>query len=375
MDFGLVWRYTARRKLGENGIMPDIMQFVPILIVGFAGSLVLTPLSRQIAMRLGVVDKPNQRKIHLDHKPMMGGLAIYVALAAALMLFSPKQYIAEFGAVLVGAAFLALVGLLDDRYELSARVRLIAQIAAASGLVVMGIKMRFLGTEWVDVPMTVIWVVVMTNATNYLDNMDGQSAGMTAIAAFFYMLIAFSQGLTLVSSLAAAVLGSALGFLVYNFNPSSTFMGDMGALPLGFILAVLAIKLEFDQAFSLRWLIPVFVLALPVFDVNLVTWTRVFEGRSPAEAGKDHSSHRLMSLGFSQRPTLVLIYGFCVLFGGLALLVSASPPDVALRLVVFGLLLLVGLAGLMVWLRQRYQKRPLPAANTPSVPIETPQVN
>src|SRR5690606_13881126 len=338
--------------------MPDIMQFVPILIVGFAGSLALTPLSRQIAMRLGVVDKPNQRKIHLDHKPMMGGLAIYVALAAALLLFSPPRHIREFGAVLAGAAVLAVLGLIDDRYDLPWRTKLPVMVLAALGLVLTGIRANLSGIPLVDGTITVIWIVAITNATNYLDNMDGQSTGMTAIAAFFFMLIAFTQGLSLVSLLAAAVLGSALGFLVHNFNPSSTFMGDMGALPLGFILAVLAIKLEFEAPFSLRWLIPVFVLALPVFDINLVTWTRILEGRSPAEAGKDHTSNRIMSLGFSQRGTLVLIYGACTLFGTIALLVSAAPASEALKLTIFGIVLLLALAVLMVWIRQRFQKPP-----------------
>ncbi|MBZ0301838.1 MAG: undecaprenyl/decaprenyl-phosphate alpha-N-acetylglucosaminyl 1-phosphate transferase [Anaerolineae bacterium] len=338
--------------------MPEIMQFVPILIVGFAGSLALTPLSRQLAMRLGVVDKPNQRKIHLDHKPMMGGLAIYVALAAALLLFSPPRHVREFGAVLAGAAVLALLGLIDDRYDLSWRTKMPIMLLAAAALVATGVRMNFFGLPLLDGAMTVIWIFVITNATNYLDNMDGQSAGVTAIAAFFFMLIALTQNLSLVSLLAAAVLGSAFGFLVYNFNPSSTFMGDMGALPLGFILAVLAVKLEFDQPFSLRWLIPVFVLALPVFDVNLVTWTRLFEHRSPAQAGKDHTAHRLLSMGFGQRGTLLIVYGICVVFGGLALLISAAPSDIALRLAGFGVLLLGVLAGLMIWLRQRYQKPP-----------------
>lgn len=338
--------------------MAEVMQFVPILIVGFATSLGLTPLSRQIAMRLGVVDKPNQRKIHVDHKPMMGGLAIYVALTVAVVLFSPPRHLAELGAVLAGAAFLAMLGLLDDRYDLPARTRLVAQGIAALGVVAIGIRMNFSGLALIDIPMTVIWVVVITNATNYLDNMDGQTAGMTAIASFFFMVIAISQGLSLVSSLAAALLGSALGFLVYNFNPSSTFMGDMGALPLGFMLAVLAIKIQFDQPFSLLWFMPVFVLALPVFDVNLVTWTRIFEGRSPAQAGKDHTSHRLLAKGFGQRQVLLLIYSFCVIFGALGLLVMVSPPEIVLRLVVFGLLLLAGLALLMIWLRRRYQPQP-----------------
>ena len=338
--------------------MPEIMQFVPILIVGFAASLALTPLSRQIAMRLGFVDKPNQRKIHLDNKPMMGGLAIYIALTIALLLFSPPRHVAALGAVLAGAAALAVLGLIDDRYDLSWRSKTIVQVMAAFGIVLTGVRMHLTGIVLIDVLATVFWIFAITNAINYLDNMDGQSAGVTAIAAFFFVLIAFTQGLSLVSLLAAAVLGSAVGFLVYNFNPSSTFMGDMGALPLGFILSVLAIKLKFDQPFSLDWLIPVFVLALPVLDVNLVTWTRIFEGRSPTEAGKDHTAHRIMSLGLGQRPTLALIYSFCGVFGFLGLLLSATPEAIGLRLSVFGLLLIALYVMVMVWLRQHYHKQP-----------------
>jgi UDP-GlcNAc:undecaprenyl-phosphate/decaprenyl-phosphate GlcNAc-1-phosphate transferase len=336
--------------------MTEIMQFVPILVVGFALSLGLTPVSRQIAMRLGVVDKPNHRKIHKDHKPLMGGLAIYVGLALALILFSPPRHLRELGGVLAGATFLALVGLVDDRYELGPRTKYAAQIIAALGVVASGIYIHLTHSLWLDIPISVFWICSITNALNYLDNMDGLSAGVSAVAAFFFMLIAFSQGLILVSLLAAAVLGSALGFLVYNFNPSSTFMGDMGALPLGFILSVLAIKLQFDQKFSLLWLVPIFVLALPVFDVNLVTFTRIFEGRSPAQAGKDHTSHRLMSVGFGQRQTLLILYGGCGLFGIIALLVSAAPPDIAIRLTIFGVLLMGGLVVLMVWIRQRFQQ-------------------
>lgn len=343
--------------------MPEVMQFVPILAVGFAMALGLTPLSRQIAMRLGVVDKPNQRKIHLDHKPLMGGLAIYVALALAVMLFSPPRHLRELGAVLAGAAALALVGLLDDRYGLSARLRLGVQALAALGLVAFGIRMNLTGLLLPDAALTVLWVVALTNAANFMDNMDGLTAGLSAVAAFFFLVIAITQGLSLVSSLAAALLGSALGFLVYNFNPSSTFMGDMGALPLGFILGVLALKIQFEQPFSVYWLGPVLVLALPLFDITLVVVTRLLEGRSPAQAGKDHTSHRLMSLGFSQRQTLFLLGLACVLFGALGFLVSATPPDIALKLGAFGLLLLAALFALMMWVRRRFQQPALAPAD------------
>ena len=123
------------------------MEYVPIMIVGFAASLGLTPISRTIAMRLGVVDKPNQRKIHFDHKPMMGGLAIYVAFALALLMFSPPQHLVELGAVLSGAALLALIGLLDDRYNLGIRVRLVAMSVAAVVLLLAGIQIRLFGTH------------------------------------------------------------------------------------------------------------------------------------------------------------------------------------------------------------------------------------
>lgn len=335
----------------------DAMQFVPILIVGFAASLGFTPVSRRIAMRLGVVDKPNQRKIHQDHKPLMGGLAIYGALVLSLLLFSPPQHLRELAAILAGASFLAIVGLLDDRYNLGIRIRLLAMIAASLGLVLAGISIQLFKSPWIDIPLTVLWVLTVTNAANFMDNMDGLTAGFTAIAAGLFVVIAFSQGLTLVTSLAAALAGSAVGFLIYNFNPSSIFMGDMGALVLGFILAVLGIKLKFGtQPLNVTWMIPILVLALPLFDITLVVVTRLLEGRSPAEAGKDHTSHRLMSIGFSQRQTLFILYGTCILFGLIGVLVGAAPPDIALRIGLAGLSFLAILFLLMMWIRVRYQK-------------------
>ncbi|MEZ4668948.1 MAG: MraY family glycosyltransferase [Anaerolineae bacterium] len=340
----------------------DAMQFVPILVFGFAASLGLTPVSRRIAMRLGVVDKPNQRKIHQDHKPLMGGLAIYVAFALSLLLFSPPQHLRELASILAGTAFLALIGLLDDRYNLGIRIRLVAMIIAALGLVAAGIQIKLFGSPFIDVPLTVLWVLALTNATNFMDNMDGLTAGFTTIASGFFVLIAFSQGLTLVSSLAAALMGSAVGFLIYNFNPSSIFMGDMGALVLGFVLAVLGIKLKFAQPPNVTWMVPLLVLALPLFDIGLVVITRLLEGRSHAQAGKDHTSHRLMSIGFSQRQTLFILYGACIIFGTLGLLVGAAPPEIGLRLGLTGLFTLAGLFLLMMWIRMRYQKDQLPTS-------------
>jgi UDP-GlcNAc:undecaprenyl-phosphate/decaprenyl-phosphate GlcNAc-1-phosphate transferase len=343
----------------------DSLSFLPIMVVGFAASLSLTPLTRQLALRLGIVDKPNQRKIHNDHKPLMGGFAIYVAFTVSLLLFSPPQHLVELSAVLAGSAFLAVVGLADDRYNLGIRVRLVAMIVAAIGLILSGIQIHLFHTPFLDIPLTILWVLTITNATNFMDNMDGLTAGFSAIAAAFFVIIALSQGLTLVSSLAAALVGSAVGFLIYNFNPSSIFMGDMGALVLGFVLAVLGIKLTFGtQPPGITWMVPILVLALPLFDITLVVITRLLEGRSPAQAGKDHTSHRLMSMGLSQRQTLLVLYGSGLLFGGAAVLVSTADPLLALPLGILSLALLVGLFLFMMWVRRRFQADQI-AALTP----------
>jgi UDP-GlcNAc:undecaprenyl-phosphate GlcNAc-1-phosphate transferase len=339
------------------------MQFFPVLVVGFTASLGLTPLSRQIAMRLGVVDKPNQRKIHKDHKPLMGGLAIFAAFALALLAFNIHRSFSQLGAVMLGATLVAGIGLLDDRYGLGIRIRLIVAALAGCIAAAYGVRFGITGVAILDAALTVFWIVAITNAVNFLDNMDGLAAGLSSIAAAFFLAIALAQGLTVVSSLAAALLGSAVGFLIYNFNPASTFMGDMGALMLGFVLAVLGVKVDMVLGDpGPRWLVPLLVLALPAFDIVLVIFTRLAEGRSPGEAGKDHTSHRLMSLGLSQRQTLFVLYGGCLFFGvaGLALSVTTGPGAwVGALAVIVG----VGaLYGLMIWIRQTRQLRPSKAA-------------
>jgi UDP-GlcNAc:undecaprenyl-phosphate GlcNAc-1-phosphate transferase len=337
----------------------DSLQFFPALVVGFAASLGFTPLSRQIAMRLGVVDKPNYRKIHHDHKPLMGGLAIYLAFGLAVILFAPPQHIVELGAMLAGASLLAVIGLLDDRYNLSARTRFIAMGIAASGMIAAGVQLDWFHTPLLDYPLTLFWIIAITNALNFLDNMDGLTAGLSAISAGVFLAIALSQGLILVSILAAALLGSAIGFLAYNFNPASTFMGDMGALVLGFVLSILAIKIDYwAQPPSAAWAIPLLALAMPIFDINLVIFTRLAEKRSPLEAGKDHTSHRLMALGLTQRKTLIVMYIGAVFFGGVALALTVASPTLAWVIVGLCAALIGAMYALMISIRRNFQQKP-----------------
>ena len=330
------------------------LQFIPIMVVGFGAALCLTPLTRQIAMRLGVTAAPNQRNIHQRHVPLMGGAAIYVAFVLSVLLFSPPDHLRELGAIVAGASLLALVGYLDDRRHVSPRVRLSAMTLAAILAALAGIQIRLFNNPFIDIPLTLFWVVALINAVNWIDNMDGLAAGTAAIASGFFLVLALTQGQILVSMLAAAIFGSALGFLIYNFNPSSTFMGDMGAYTLGFVLAILAIKLKFAaQPLNVTWMVPVFVLALPILDINLAIATRLLERRPLMLAAKDHVSHRILDLGATQRQTLALLYLFSVVFGLAALFVSQADVPDALALGGVFVLALAGVFCLLVFIRWR----------------------
>ncbi len=336
-----------------------MMQFVPIMIASFAAALGLTPVARGLARRFDVVDHPSSRKIHTSATPYLGGLAIYGGMALALILFSPRDYLVETLAIGAGASWLALVGLLDDRYSLPPWQKFLAQFVAGIVLVLAGVRIRLTGLPLADAGLTILFVATITNAVNFLDNMDGLAAGLTGIAAGFFFILAVGEGQGLVASLAAAICGSAIGFLIFNFSPASIFMGDMGSLVLGFMLAVLAIKLRFNMPLSIStWSVPLLVLGLPVFDISLVVFTRLREGRSPAEAGKDHTSHRLVQMGLSPRNAVLVLYAVCVGLGFMAVIVNRTPPPTATVLIGLTLLLaLVAFVGLEVF-RHRQRQNP-----------------
>src|SRR5438552_3589099 len=280
--------------------------FLPLIIVGFAASLGLTPLTRQIARRIGLMDAPSGRKVHRTPIPLMGGLAIYGAFLLALLLFRNwPQYVVELGAILVGATWLAVIGFIDDRFELSPWAKFPAQALAALLVIALGIRVDLFNAPVLDGLLTFLWIVGIINAINFLDNMDGLAAGVSAIVSLFIFILAITQGQYLVAPLAAALCGSTIGFLIYNFNPATTFMGDMGSMVLGFVLAVLGIKLKFNIPLAVSWSIPLLVMGLPLFDTTLVVFTRLREGRSPLQGGKDHTSHRLAGMGLSHRMAVI----------------------------------------------------------------------
>lgn len=307
-------------------------------------SLVLTPLARTLAIRMDFVDCPGERKVHLSSTPYLGGAAIWVACMAAMLL--RYQNLSHVTAWAIGGTLLLLVGLWDDRNGLDPQFKLIAQSCAALVTVVWGDSFHVFGVAPLDWALTLFWIVGLSNAVNLLDNMDGLSAGTTGISCFFLFLIAALNGQFLVAGLALSLVGATLGFLRYNFaRPSATiFMGDAGSLFLGFTLAFAGVRLRLPVPPLWDLLIPVLVLGLPILDTTLVTIMRIRAGRPVSLGGKDHCSHRLVALGYSQRQAVLALYALAGFFGlfGLAV-VRYGTQDAAVRLGILAFVTFVAL--------------------------------
>lgn len=305
-----------------------------------------TPVARWVAARADIVDRPSGRKLHLEPIPLLGGAAIYAAFILALLLFGDRFYIPQLVGIFIGATLVSFLGVWDDRQTISPLLKLAGQTLAALVLIATGVRVElFPGVVW-DTLVTLLWVVGITNALNLLDNMDGLSGGIAAIAAGFFLLLAALSGQFLVGSLAAALLGACLGFLRYNFNPAQIFMGDAGSLFLGFVLAAVGIKLRFpDNTYAVTWMIPVLVLGLPIFDTTLVFISRLRRGVNPfTAAGKDHISHRLVARGWTHREAVMALYLTACALGAIAIFVSRAGMREAY--VVGSVVALAGLYGL-----------------------------
>ncbi len=287
--------------------MAPYMLILASALIIVVGSM---PLVKWAAARWGFMDEPSARKVHARPTPRLGGAAIYLGCIAALLVFSDRFYVSQLVSILVGATLVSFLGVWDDRQGLRPLLKLIGQGLAAGILIASDIEVGFLHNPVLNLAATLLWVVGITNALNLLDNMDGLSGGVATVASIFFFLLAVMSGQYLVGSLAAALLGACLGFLYYNLNPASIFMGDTGSLFIGFVLAALGIKLRFpDNVDFVTWMIPLVVLGLPIFDTALVVISRLRRGRNPLTTpGKDHVSHRLVAMGATQREAVLLLY-------------------------------------------------------------------
>jgi UDP-GlcNAc:undecaprenyl-phosphate GlcNAc-1-phosphate transferase len=310
--------------------MGYLAPLLPPLLVAFGSALVLTPLCRRVASRLGMLDRPSGKKIHAHPTPLLGGPAIALAYAAGVLAAGPVDQVSA--TILVAGGLTLLLGIHDDIDPQAVGVRwwlrLLFQGFLAIFVIFPGITLGFLGTPWLSLPMTFLWIVGITNAFNLLDNMNGLSAGVAAIAGATFAVLASRYADVGPEQLptaraAAALAGACLGFLPSNFR-SRIFMGDAGSLFIGFTLACLAALGSWKSPTApTSIIIPLLVLAYPIFDTTLVVILRLRRGQSPFVGGRDHSSHRLVNLGLGRVEAVLLIYLFSLSHALTALLVSS----------------------------------------------------
>ncbi|MCA9968946.1 MAG: undecaprenyl/decaprenyl-phosphate alpha-N-acetylglucosaminyl 1-phosphate transferase [Anaerolineales bacterium] len=298
---------------------------IVVFLIALSLTLFSIPWVRRLAIGIGFVDAPAQRKLHSTPMPLMGGVAMFGGAIAAVLLVYRGQPPRQVLGILLALTIVALTGLWDDRYGLPAWAKLGGQVLGFAVLAYFGVRVRLPVPDWLNYGVTLLWLAGISNAINFLDNMDGLSAGVSAVAAAFMLLLGAINGQFLVAALAAAVLGACLGFLRYNFKPAQIFMGDAGSLFLGFVLAILGLELNFpERPDTVTWMVPVMILGLPIFDTTLVVISRIRRGVSPNTAGKDHVSHRLVRLGFSQREAVLVLYLVCGVFGMIGIFLTRA---------------------------------------------------
>lgn len=328
--------------------MPDQMYHLIAFIVSALVVLWTTPIVKIVGIKSGRVDKPGERKVHQRPMVRLGGVAIFAGTLTSLLIvwwlggfgiLPTKTEWEVWGVTLGGLAFF-LIGLADDLFNLSPLVRLLMQVIVAGCAWWMGIRIDFLSVPfdglvqigWLSLPITVIWLVGMANAINWIDGLDGLAAGVSGIAAVVMLIVALFMQQPAAALIAAALAGGTLGFLRYNFNPAQIFMGDGGAYFIGFTLAGVGVIGLVKSTAVTAVLLPYLILAVPIVDMSAVILARLRHGKSPFVADKRHLHHRLLEAGLSHRLAVLFIYSLTLWVGSLALAFAGIPSGIAYAL-------------------------------------------
>lgn len=327
-----------------------IPEYIPLTWIGFASAfilaLVLTPLSRSAALRLGHVDKPDRGlKKHGRVVPYGGGYALYFSTAIPLLVLSINMSPMIRGRLLValaGGTVVFIVGALDDIWKLSPGWKIFGQFLGALVAIMGGIKVGFIASPGLTIFITIFWILAVTNAINLMDIMDGLATGTVFIAALGFFVVSLPMGVGEVDLAAATIAGAALAFLRYNFAPAKIFMGDAGSLYLGFMLSVLAIGAKYTHVSPAALFCPILILGLPLFDMILVTVLRTLRGIPFYRGTPDHVALRLRTAGLSVRTTVIAMWGLSGALSLLALLITRLSTERAVFLyMAIGMVLLV----------------------------------
>jgi UDP-GlcNAc:undecaprenyl-phosphate GlcNAc-1-phosphate transferase len=323
------------------------LQYAAAFVASVSLAWVLTPLMLRLAVRRSILDVPDERKAQTSPVPYLGGVAIVLAFSLTVfvagLLAARTDGVVSLAWVLGAAVALAAIGLVDDIRGVNPFIRLALEVLAGVVVYMTDPGISLPGPQWLDVVITVVWVVGVTNAFNLLDNMDGLSAGVATISAVSLCVIAGINGQFLVAALSAAVAGCAAGFLRHNFHPAKIYMGDAGSLFLGFLLAALAVRLKLvDAPRTVAIFVPLLVLGVALFDTTLVTVNRLRHRRNPMSGGRDHMSHRLVWVGIPVPVSVGLIYGVAASLGFLGVLLARLDETSGLMLVGFVLAVALG---------------------------------
>ncbi|MEH7651733.1 MraY family glycosyltransferase [Bacillus safensis] len=300
--------------------------------VSLSTVLIVTPIVKKFAIKIGAVDQPNKRKVHDKVMPRMGGLAIFIGVAAGALaggLFLHNKITA----ISVGAVLIVILGIFDDKYNLSAKFKFLVQVLVACLIVSTGLKMDFFSVPfltdrielgWMAYPLTVLWIVGITNAINLIDGLDGLAAGISVIGLSTIAVMAFSADKILILSLSLVVIGSTIGFLFYNFHPAKIFMGDTGSLFLGYMISVLSLLGLYKSVTLFSVVVPVIILGVPIFDTTFAIIRRILNRQPISAPDKSHIHHRLMAFGLSHRMAVIVIYMIGLVFSLSAILLTSA---------------------------------------------------
>ncbi|MBR1552998.1 MAG: undecaprenyl/decaprenyl-phosphate alpha-N-acetylglucosaminyl 1-phosphate transferase [Schwartzia sp.] len=324
-------------------------------LIAAAASVVLTPFVIKLAFRTGALDAPDARKVHKKPIPRIGGLAIYAGFMISMGLLLEMSEIPEEMAqgvigLFVGGSLIVALGLWDDYVSLPAKVKLLGQIFCAWAAVAFGVRIDFLTSfsgeitylyDYVTIPLTIFWMVGITNTVNLIDGLDGLAAGVATIASLTICLVALRMDILVVAVVTAALAGSAFGFLFYNFNPAKIFMGDTGSMFLGFMLSGISIVGVMKSAAIVALVVPVLALGLPILDTTFAIVRRWLAGVPIMKPDKGHLHHRLLNLGFSQRQAVLLMYVISAVLGSGAIVMTAVSPRTAILILVLMVVLVL----------------------------------
>ena len=327
------------------------------LIAAAVVSFLATPLVKQLACKVGAIDVPrDNRRMHKVPIPRLGGLAIFIAFIFSVLLFADIDR--QMQGILLGAVIIVVLGVLDDIMTLHALPKFFVQIAAAGIAVYYGCRIEFISNpnlfsstlyvslKWLSVPVTIIWIVAITNAVNFIDGLDGLAVGVSAISTASLLVIALMVSESNIAIILAALLGACLGFIPYNFNPAKIFMGDTGSTFLGYILACLSIQGLFKMYAIISFAVPFLILGVPIFDICFAFLRRIAKGQNPMVADRGHVHHRLIDMGFSQKQAVAISYMLAAILGLAAVLLTSSGELKALILI--GTIFVVGAIGMRV---------------------------